>query len=177
MPVTFEYFTAVKQGKGVLLTWKTPMPEGTEQFEVMRSVNGRDYSVIGVVPALLMQTGYAFTDNNITGNNKLYYRIRAVEHGEQTCLTAIRFVDFVNNNHSMVMIYPNPVRNARFLMVINKPGVKTINVFGGNGTLFKHFTFIEQAKDITTESWPKGFYLLSIKTDDGSVVTEKIMVQ
>jgi hypothetical protein len=175
LPITFELFTATKQSKSVLLSWKNSQSETVEKFEILRSENGSDFTVIGWVAASPAQTTYSFTDNGITGNNKFYYRIRAIEHGGIATLTAIRFVDF-NSLLPFVTIYPNPVVNNRFSMVVNKAGIKTVTVFGSNGIMFRKFTFNDQVTDMSTAGWPTGWYLINIKTVDGAAVTYKLIV-
>ncbi|HEX6427214.1 MAG TPA: lamin tail domain-containing protein [Niastella sp.] len=175
LPITFELFTAVKQGKGVILNWKNTQSDAVSTFEILRSENGSDFAVIGRVSATASQTTYAFTDNAITSSNKLYYRVRAIEHSGFTTLTAIRFVDF-NSQLPLVTIYPNPVANNRFSMVVNEAGVKTVTIFGSNGTLFRRLTFNDQVTDISTAGWPTGWYLVNIKTVDGASVTYKLIV-
>jgi hypothetical protein len=175
LPVTFEYFVANKQGKTVVLNWKNALSDIVERFEILRSVNGSDFTAIGSVPASAAQTMYSFTDNAITGSGKLYYRIRAVEHSGLTTLTTIRYVD-LGSLQPLITIYPNPVANNRFSVVINKTGAKTITVFGSNGTLFRQLTLNDQVTDISTTGWPAGWYLIKIKTADGTSATHKLIV-
>jgi hypothetical protein len=127
------------------------------------------------VSAAPAQTTYSFTDNTVGSTNKLYYRIRAIEHSGVATLTAIRFVDFANGL-PLITIYPNPVVNNRFSMVVNKAGTKTIAVFGSNGMLFRKITFNGPVTDISTEGWPSGWYLVYIGTADGAGATYKLIV-
>jgi hypothetical protein len=175
LPITFELFTAVKQGKGVILNWKNTQSDDVEKFEILRSENGSDFSVIGWVSATASQTMYSFTDNAVTGTNKLYYRIRAIEHSGFETLTVIRFVDF-NSLLPLVSIYPNPVANNRFSMVVNSTGLKTVTILASNGALFRRLTSSDLVTDISTAGWPAGWYLVNIKTVDGSAVTYKLIV-
>ena len=175
LPITFEYFTAAKQNRTVLLNWKNAQSEAVEKFEILRSANGSDFTAIGSVSGAPGQTTYSFTDNAVTGNNKLYYRIRAIEHSGMVTLTTIRFVDFADLL-PLITIYPNPVANNRFSMVVNKAGVKMVTIFGSNGRLFRQLTFNDQVTDISTAGWPTGWYLINIKTVDGTAVTYKLIV-
>jgi hypothetical protein len=61
-------------------------------------------------------------------------------------------------------------------MVVNQAGVKTVTIFGSNGTLFQRMTFNDQVTDISTAGWPTGWYLVNIKTVDGTSVTYKLIV-
>lgn len=175
LPVTFTYFAANKQGKTVVLNWKNAESDVVERFEVLRSENGSDFSSIGFVFAAASQTTYSFTDNAITGGGKLYYRIRAIEHSGVSSLTTIRYVDF-ESLLPLISIYPNPVANNRFSLVVNKAGAKTISVFGSNGALFRQMIVTDQVTDIVTAGWPTGWYLINIKMADGNAATYKLIV-
>jgi hypothetical protein len=76
----------------------------------------------------------------------------------------------------MITLYPNPVVNNRFSIMVNKPGVKTLTVWGSNGGLFRQSTFNEQVTDISTAGWAKGWYLINIRTIDGATATYKVIV-
>lgn len=175
LPVTFTYFVANKQGKTVVLNWKNAASDVIDRFEVLRSENGADYTSIGFVSAAASQTSYSFTDNAITGGGKLYYRIRAIEQSGATTLTTIRSVDF-ESLQPLISIYPNPVANNRFSVVVNKAGAKTISVFSSNGTLFRQMILNDQVTDIVTAGWPTGWYLINIKMADGTSAAYKLIV-
>jgi len=175
LPITFEYFSANKQNKSVVLNWKAANMEGVETFEIVRSVNGTDFTSIGFVPASANQTLYAYTDNSVAASGKVYYRLRSIEHGSVSSVTPIRFVDF-DSQLPVITLYPNPVVNNRFSIMADKPGTKTVNVFSSNGTVFRQLIVTAQVTDISTTGWPKGWYLINIRTVDGAATTYKVIV-
>ncbi len=176
LPITFESFTASKQNKSVVLNWKSAQMEEVEKFEILRSLNGKDFTSIGFVPAFTVQTTYSYTDNAVTASGKVYYRVRSIEHGGVSMVTPIRYIDF-DSQLPMITLYPNPVVNNRFSIVADKPGTKTVAVYSSNGTLFCQFVFNGQVTDVSTIGWPKGWYLINIKTVDGATATYKVIVQ
>jgi hypothetical protein len=175
LPVLFEYFTANKQSKSVVLNWKSAQWEGVERFEILRSVNGADFTAIGSVSAATVQTMYSYTDNALTASGKVYYRIRSIEHGRASTVTPIRYVDF-DSQLPLITLYPNPVVNNRFSIVADNPGTKTVAVYSSNGTLFRQLMFNGQVTDISTLGWPKGWYLINIKTVDGATATYRVII-
>jgi hypothetical protein len=175
LPITFELFTANKQNKSVVLNWKTAQMEGVEKFEIVRSVNGTDFTSIGFVLASADQTFYSYTDNSVTASGKVYYRLRSIEHGNVSTVTPIRFVDF-DSQLPMITLYPNPVVNNRFSIMADKPGTKTVTVIGSSGNVFRQMIFNGQVTDISTIGWPKGWYLINIRTVDGAAATYKVIV-
>jgi hypothetical protein len=76
----------------------------------------------------------------------------------------------------LITIYPNPVANNRFSVVVNRTGAKTITVFGSNGAVFRQINLNDQVTDISTTGWPAGWYLINIKTADGVTATYKLIV-
>jgi hypothetical protein len=178
LPVNFEYFTAQRQGTDVLLNWKTGSPAETVSFDVLRSVNGTDFSSIHTVASGRDQSVYTFTDLS-TPAQRLYYRIRTKELSGQLSYSTIRIVDApgASLNASLVKVYPNPVTNGSFTLNIDQTGVKTVNVYNSIGLLIQQLSFGETSKDISTANWSKGVYLLRITLADGTTVTEKIVVE
>jgi hypothetical protein len=175
LPVTFTYFVASKQGKAVVLNWKNAGSDMVARYEILRSENGADFSSIGFVSAAASQTAYSFTDNAVAGGGKLYYRIRAIEQTGAITLSTIRYVDF-ESLLPLISIYPNPVANSRFSVVVNKAGAKTITIFSSNGALFRQITLNDQVTDIVTAGWPTGWYLINIKMADGTSAVYKLIV-
>jgi len=176
LPVQFEYFTANRLDKTTAsLKWKTGQADNLKGFEILRSVNGRDFISVAVVPAIAGQNLYSYTDNNAI-NEKLYYHIKAIEVSNHEYLSVIRLVS-LNAAGISVLVYPNPVKNNLFSITVNKTGDKTIQVYTGNGFLYKEFQFSEETKDINTSLWPKGHYFIRIVTKDGAAKTERLIVQ
>lgn len=175
LPITFEYFTANKQNRSVVLNWKAAQMDGVEKFEILRSLNGSDFTSIGFVPASANQMLYSYTDNAVTTSGKVYYRLRSIEHGSVSSVTPIRFVDF-DSQVPLITLYPNPVVNNRFSIMADKPGTKTATVIGSNGTVFRQLILNGQVSDISTIGWPKGWYLINIRTVDGAAATYKVIV-
>jgi len=176
LPVNFEYFTAQRQGPDVQLNWKTGTPGDALSFDVLRSENGTTFTSVQTVPVGKDQSVYAFTDLNALAP-RLYYRIRTRELSGQLSYSTIRIVDGNGTNTSLVKVYPNPVINGAFTVNIDQPGIKTVNIYNSVGMLYKQVAFAETSKDISTAGWPGGYYLLRIIMADGSVQTEKIIVQ
>lgn len=177
LPVKFEYFTAARQNSSsVLLKWKISLADPAERFEILRSVNGADYAVIGTVAGADQQSEYSYTDVVGNSSNRLYYKIKAVEHDGYLTYTGVRFVDFTATG-TLLTVYPNPVQNNSFTISVNKPGTKSVIIYNTGGAAVATYTFGENVKDINTTGWAKGYYWLRIISNDGTVFSEKLAVQ
>ncbi|MGG9962754.1 T9SS type A sorting domain-containing protein [Ferruginibacter sp. SUN106] len=175
LPVSFEYFSASRQDKNVLLQWKTGQADNLRSFEILRSVNGRDFISVGNIIGASSQSVYSFTDKNII-SEKLYYRIKAIEINSTQYLSDIKLVTLRNTNN-IISVYPNPVKNNQFTVSANVPGNKMIHVYFANGNLFTELQFTDNKKDINTSRWAKGFYIIRIVSSEGESTSQKLIVQ
>jgi hypothetical protein len=76
-----------------------------------------------------------------------------------------------------ITLYPNPISNGIFTITINKSGTKQISIYNSTGILYKQLAFGGSSQDVSTNGWPKGYYLLRIIISDGNIKTEKLVVQ
>ena len=81
LPVLFNSFYATKNNNNVVLNWSTAMEHNNKNFEVQRSFDGSNWTVI----AIMLGAGnsnnlqqYSYTDKNMTAS-VAYYRIRQVD--------------------------------------------------------------------------------------------------
>lgn len=175
LPLELEYFTATKQNANVVLNWKTAAQDDGILFEVLRSTNGRDFSVVQTVAVIANQAVYSFTDMNVQAG-RVYYRIATKNISGQKYFSAIRSVN-MNGQTDIMKMYPNPVVNGRFSVVTSKPGIKYVQVYNSAGVLYKNYEFAEGAKDIITTGWAKGYYMVRFSAADGTVITQQVAVQ
>lgn len=176
LPVHFEYFTAAREVNDVNLAWKHGNTDDAASFDIMRSEDGSNYTKLATVSASQDQMLYSFKDMNAPAKN-LYYRIRAKDISGHPYESSIRMVAADRRLEPLVRLYPNPVTRNVFSLVINSNGIKKVNVYNNAGVVYKEIEFAETAKDISTNGWPKGYYLLKIVTADGKTAAAKIIVQ
>jgi hypothetical protein len=81
LPVLFNSFYATRNNNNVVLNWNTAMEHNNNNFEVQRSFDGSNWTVI----AIMLGAGnsdniqqYSYTDKNMTAAIA-YYRIRQVD--------------------------------------------------------------------------------------------------
>lgn len=176
LPVEFESFTAMRQGTGVQLDWKTGLPRDVASFDVLRSTNGTDFSPVATVSANAVQLSYTYVDANAP-TTRLYYRIRANELSGSQILSTIRVISATGTADAQMKIYPNPVTNGVFTITTGSTAVKTVSIYTSGGALYQQLVFADNAKDVYTAGWPKGYYLVRLTLADGSTTIQKIVVQ
>jgi hypothetical protein len=115
LPVKFMSFTADKKQNNALLSWSVQNESvNTDHYEIERSFNGVDFTVIGTAAAKnngQTSNTYTSTDFNLTtlrSSGKIYYRIKQVDKDGRFVTTAIKFVN-LDDKVFEVSVYPNPV--------------------------------------------------------------------
>ena len=109
LPVTWLSFTATREGKNALLTWRTATEERTDRFEVEAANSAGSFERIGSVKAAGNSTApraYIFTDTRTGLCETQLYRLREYDLDGNSNYSIIRPLAFVCGNG--VQIYPNP---------------------------------------------------------------------
>lgn len=114
LPVKLSAFTVKKNGNKAILNWTTAMEKNVSHFAIERSVDGSEYTDIGVLFTdgnSDVQRDYQFTDELKHVNKQMiYYRLRMVDldgRYEHSPVRVIRLDD--QKDVPTVMAYPNPV--------------------------------------------------------------------
>jgi hypothetical protein len=159
VPVKFAGFTANKKGADAVLTWAVENESSvTDRYEVLRSVNGRDFTKVATVAPKnngLTANTYELTEANIaaivrSSSGLVYYRIKQIDKDGASTMTEIRSIRLDGKGFG-VSAYPNPVKSATkltidldqatdiMITVSNTAGqqVKAIQVQGFKGTNFQ----------------------------------------
>lgn len=162
LPVVFESFTAETMSEDVLLKWVSSTEINTKQFDVEKSIDGRNFSVIGTVPATGgngIQTSYHFTDKE-SSSGRLYYRIRVVDTDGKISYSAIRSI---NGQEQLTLnIYPNPAKDRISIQLPDtwRNGSNRFLFINASGqVVMEKKTNIIQ-NDINISMLPSGVYLI-----------------
>lgn len=175
LPVTFVGFDAKRVGGNVQLVWKVAGEENVARYEVERSTDGRNFTVIGSV-GTSKSDNYSYTD--ATSASTVYYRVRNVDNDGKFKYTNV--ARLVNGKASLVLkAFPTPVVNQ---LTIQHPAISSstlINVSTADGRIIKSIrptagslqTFIDMS------NLQKGLYMVRFDDGDGNVETMKIVKQ
>lgn len=92
-----------------VLTWDAEFGNGTV-FEVERSYDGRNFSVVASMNYVVNQSQYVYNDRLVNQNfNLVYYRIKATEPNRPAKYTTVKAVRFGSKQGTLV--FPNPFSN------------------------------------------------------------------
>lgn len=111
VPVELMLFTAIADGKEVILKWSTSSELNNLGFEIQRSVNGKEYFSVGFASGhgtTSEQQNYIFADKNLDNGN-YYYRLKQVDYNgsyEYSDVVEVEWRAF--NSYLLEQNFPNP---------------------------------------------------------------------
>ncbi len=158
------------------LFWQTLSEDEGVIFEIQRSMDGVNFSVIGKVSASGVVNTYIFKDEEpVSGTN--YYRLNIIEpNGKSTYSKTIALAASHTFPHNLE-IYPNPVTDK---MTIKKTGEighnASVSFVDVTGKTVSVMPVTEKEIIVDMQSFPSGTYLIKYR-DDREAQTVKITRQ
>ncbi len=173
LPVTFKSFTAKKEGMQSRLFWTTSTEMNNLGFEIQRSTNGLNWSVIGFVAGAGnsdIERSYSFKDASpVKGVN--YYRLKQVDSDSKLKYTDIRTLTFASDK---TLVYPVPTRDLVTIELADNRLIGTIAYLSDmQGKLIRQISVSSMQQSVSLTGLQAGIYW--IKMADG--VTHKLIKQ
>ncbi|HQF28419.1 MAG TPA: hypothetical protein PLD36_07365 [Bacteroidia bacterium] len=180
LPVEFVAFNAIGKRGNALLDWSTASEKDADYFEVQKSKDGKNFYSIGKVLAhgnSTVMNYYNFVDANI-GNGVFYYRIKEIDYNGEYLLTGIKVVK--QSQVGVVALYPNPVSNGTFSVVMpeDRVGVCHVVLYDNSGRLvYEELTSDYNSKfTVSSEQLFPGSYSVKITDSAGNEWQNRIVV-
>jgi Secretion system C-terminal sorting domain len=190
LPVTFINFSGKRKANQNELTWTTANEQNNFGFEVLRSLDGQNYTSIAFVNTLAPNGSstsdltYNFTDEKIITGKIQYYKLRQVDINNQSRYTAIVTI---KGEQAAVFtidgIAPNPVQN-NLIVNISSPtkNLVSLQVLDVMGRIIQQqkVTILEGTNviPINVSSLGSGIYLLkAIYADNNQMPAIKFIKQ
>jgi hypothetical protein len=133
LPVVFSGFYITRTGNDVQLSWSTTMELNNKGFDIQRSVDGSNWTVITTVPGRgnsNIPNQYSYTDKNMTAA-QAYYRIRQADFDGRFSYTTIKAIRSNQQvpvtkvyacNRQVMVEFNSPVNNAFEVQVVSLSG-------------------------------------------------------
>lgn len=168
LPVVLtSYNITLTNTNQIQLSWKTVSEENNSHFEIERSTDGRDYSVIGRVAASGMLNGgasYSFSDP-VLFSQTTYYRLKQFDiDGRMKDLG----VKFIRKDIGKVLpsVYPNPVLNGKMILSAgSEPLPFLYKIFDMQGRVVSSGSLTQPKQEINIEKLTGGTYLIQAGTE------------
>jgi hypothetical protein len=158
--------------------WQTASEINVSHFNIQRSINGKDFTIIGKIKAQNKITNeYNFIDNELPITNDqltIYYRIESVDfNGRKQYSTTQQ----INTKHQTpnIVLFPNPATTT--VNIASQQNIKEIKIINQLGQVVKHQTPNTKQITLNTEQFAKGVYMVQITTSNGEIKTQKIIFQ
>lgn len=131
LALNLDYFKGVQIGKKHHLNWKVICTSAEARFEILRSGDGVDYTVIGNITASHLRCNDPFDFIDETphkGTN--FYRIKMIDVDGKTSLTNIVLLTLKTTRFDLLSLSPNPVTsgNAKLRISATEKNVMNITV-------------------------------------------------
>lgn len=166
-PVSLKGFEATGKDNAVLLNWSTTEELNTDHFNVQHSTDGSSFTSIGTVKAIgIGANSYAFTDSKPT-NGTNYYRLQSVDKDGSLYFSKIVSASLTTHHSPLIIIYPNPTKEA---LTIRGSHIATVQAINNSGKVLKVVSFRDATNPtLAVSNLPTGAYHLRIQTTDGNV--------
>ncbi|WPP48868.1 beta strand repeat-containing protein [Catalinimonas niigatensis] len=179
LPVELMSFkVGMKRGEA-LLSWRTASEENNDFFEVQRSLNGKDWTTIGIVEGAgdsHQELGYSYADKNPVYSVS-YYRLRQVDFDAQYEYSKVIVLENLLDDTELpqpeLLLYPNPAQLDKLLiralhLHAGEQAEVSLSDIYGKQYLYERVMPEELEigiKMIHSLKVPDGLYLVSVRQD------------
>jgi hypothetical protein len=183
LPVTLNNFEASVENNNGEISWSTSSEENLNQFEVTRSIDGKNFTTIGSVNAIGNSNeinAYNFSDANVANLKvaTVYYQLRMVDENGDYRLSSIAQVK-LNNVISTVSVYPNPTSDYLNVSLTETIEVESaISIMDANGKALALTTpsnINGSNIQLDIRQLENGIYFINILNNDGSLTSAKFI--
>jgi hypothetical protein len=186
LPVELSSFTAKLLDDIVQLKWSTETEVNNYGFDVERKVNGINWNKIGFVVGNGNSNSrkyYSFTDNNLTGGNIFYYRLKQIDTDGKFEYSEIIELEYSPKNFALYQNYPNPFNpSTRIKYSLAKSSDVVLKIFDvlGNEVANLVEEFLPAGSyevEFGSTSLPSGIYLYKLRANSFADTKKMILIK
>lgn len=173
LPVKWGDSRAYRKYKTQVVEWTTDEASNVSHFQVERSSNGRDWTVVLNKKQALTGEGrhsYSFTDNEYNPG-LINYRVREVDLDGKAAYSVVMMIE-ADPGFNRIIAYPSPADKLLYVGNIEKSKLSTIVLYSINGEKVREWNHPQESYDVSTVQ--PGIYLLKVNTKDGGQQTIRI---
>ena len=179
VPVTLNQFIArIGDDENTVLEWSTLTELNNERFEILHSLDGRNFHHLLTVPgkgnSTVLQTYTASHVKPVPGLH--YYQLVQYDLDGRKTSHGIRTVR-VRGEKLKVAVYPNPVQGVATIRIGGTHnGTGTLIITDVHGKVIRKLTVVREQISLDMSGVPGGLYLLRYQQGD-EVRVEKLFVR
>ncbi len=179
--VNFSLFELNLQNEKVQLKWTTETETNNKGFYIQRMTKNdfEDIAFVNTQAAIGNSSRaiqYNFTDNNVTENNFLLYRIKQVDLDGKITYSTIKSIRYNKDLDVSIKLFPNP---ATQYITVNIKGATTIkaniSIIDATGKPVIN-TLNTDLRSFDVSNLPRGLYTIKVTTDN-DIFTERFIKQ
>ncbi len=174
VPLKLLQFNLHRENYLTKINWQTATEINTSNFNIQRSTTGKDFTTIGKVTAK-GASEYTYNDPLTTEDarfKKLYYRLEIVDKDGALSYSEVRELSILNSSLS---ISPNPAKDK---VTVSGAYLKQVKLLDNLGRIVTEKEIINSNNiSIPVSHIAKGIYMIQATFKDGSVKTEKVVVE
>lgn len=167
LPVTLVSFDAKKEDNRVKLQWVTSAEKDNNRFEVERSTDGKNFSLLTTETARNTAATYTVYDRNPSAGVN-YYRLKQIDNDGQVADLGVKVLNF-GLLTADIRLYPNPVVNQTLYVDFGKAKGQAVRLKLADITgkvIYEQNLNAAQTQDAYSLTLPTavkaGYYLLNI---------------
>ena len=170
LPVELISFTVAQISDLAVLKWETASESDNDYFEIQKSMNGKEFSILGTVEGSgnsNKKVSYSFTDKDLS-SGLTYYRLKQMDFDGTMTLSNVILLNAVVNSEGF-KIYPNPTKDIINIFSMaewnNEISLKVSDLFGRE-VLNKKYPYKKKAENLHLDLYnlSSGTYLLKIQS-------------
>ena len=183
LPVGIVAVKAYAKQGGINVEWTSEKETNIAYYEVEKSLNGISFNRIATVKATNTNSIFTYSnmDDALIGSANLYYRIKIVRKDGIVKYTPV--VSVSTANRATIKVYPNPVTNNTFSLLLTnvEKGSYNLSITNSLGRNILMQPINHQGgsanERIVLPATAKGIYFVQLNNAKGSVYTQQLLIQ
>ena len=181
LPVDMISFNAEKSGNNINLLWTTATETNNQEFDVLRSIDGKSFVKIGTIAGNGNSNSlinYTYTDKTLLSAKVIYYRLKQLDYNGKFAYTDIIKVRNTEEISTEMKVYPNPYTdqfNWEFATIAGKK--YTLKMYDMTGKLVYREDIVNSNMGTCRPNieLPHGIYMLILNDETSIVQSIKLM--
>ncbi len=164
LPLTITDFNVSGNEGTALLGWTLQDGTGIDHFNVERSTDGSNFTLIGAVsaqPDASASQEYSFTDST-SAEGVNYYRIEAVSTDGSPAYSGIRTLDAATTPTASISMYPVPATDILHILTAGTGQLSILIIDAQGRVMLRTNAVTGSVVDISVSNWPKGIYFAEL---------------
>lgn len=165
LPVTLTEWNAVNNGIGIQLKWTTAYEENASHYNILRSTNGVNFTVIASVPAKgnsQSALNYSANDNN-PPSGEVYYKLEIIDNDGQ-----VKYSRIINLSFKVTRSFRIRTNIVTSDLQVDLPGAdrkREWQIVNAKGELVKKGIVSTGNLQVNILSLPSGIYWFRLQSE------------